>query len=406
MKNKALVLGLYINGYSIIRELAKDPSIRIIGLDYNKANIGFASRYLSERYAVDYNGKDEILLNFLLNYGKKQDEKIVIYPTHDHHTKFLAEYNNELKDYYHMPINPKTIPIVLNKKNQYSMCEKIGIPYPKTIFISSSEELDKSIIEIKKMLYPVVIKPFSRAENPAICFDFRLIKIDDFTDFEKFLPTLKNYVNHGFLISEIVPGEPDNIWVYHGYLDEESDVIAGWTGRKLTQRPYYFGVFSSGRCEINPVVEELGIKLLKAFDTRLGEPEFKYDIRDNKYKLMEINPRYDMWHIVGTQGGVNLPLIQYYHMVCEKNKLERMQKKQSKKFAHIVFMESELLNITDHKPRSKFIKNSINSLMLKNKIWAIANYSDPLPGIKNLLKFNLIKAIAGKILPRTVKKLF
>ncbi len=392
-----MVLGLYVNGYSIIRELAKDPSIIIVGLDYNRSNIGFASKYLSERYVVEYNGKDDILFDFLLNYGKKQDEKIVIYSTHDHHTKVFAKYYNELKDYYHIPINLDTIPSVLSKKNQYSMCEKIGIPYPKTIFIKSHEELYRANIEIRKMLFPLIIKPFSRADNPANGFDFRLMEIKDQSDFADILPKLRNYVDHGILISEIVPGEPDNIWAYTGYLDEKSEVIAGWTGRKLTQRPYYFGVFSSARCEINPIVEEQGIRLLKAFDfIGIGEPEFKYDYRDNKYKLMEINPRYMMWHIVGMKGGVNLPLIQFYHMTGEKNKLEKMPKEQRKEFAHIVFMESEILNIIDHRPKYKYIKNSINSVMLKNRIWAIANYDDPLPGIKNLLNFNLIRGIIGR----------
>ena len=94
------------------------------------------------------------------------------------------------------------------------------------------------------MLFPVLVKPFSRAQNPA-GFDFRVIKINDYSEFEHSIPILKNYINHGILISEIVPGEPDNIWAYTGYFDEKSEVIAGWTGRKLTQRPYYFGVFSS-----------------------------------------------------------------------------------------------------------------------------------------------------------------
>lgn len=398
MSNKALVIGLYINGYSIIRELAKDPSIRIVGLDYEK-KIGIASRYLSEKYVVKYNGNDKILLNFLIKYGKEQNEKIVIYPTHDHHTKFLAKYYDDLIHYYCIPINPETIPIVIDKKNQYLMCEKIGIPYPKTIFVNTQKEFEESIIKIKKMVFPLLIKPFSRAENPSGGFAFRVIEIKNHSDFEKILPALKDYVNHGFLISEIVPGEPDNIWAYTGYLNDKSEVIAGWTGRKLTQRPYYFGVFSSARCEFNPVVEEQGIKLLKAFNfIGSGEPEFKYDHRDDKYKLMEINPRYMMWHIVGMQGGVNLPLIQYYHVTGRNNELEKMQKKQNKKFAHIVFMESELLNVIDHKPKSKYMKNIINSIMLKNKIWAIMNYSDLLPCVKNFLQLNLIKAMAAQIL--------
>jgi D-aspartate ligase len=397
MNNKALVIGLYVNGYSIIRELAKDLSIRIVGLDYEK-KIGFASRYLCERYIVGYNENDNVLLDFLIKYGKEQSEKIVIFPTHDHHARLLAKYYYDLINYYYIPINPETIPIVIDKKNQYLMCEKIGIPYPKTIFINTQREFEELTIQIKKLVYPLVIKPLSRAENPIGGFAFRVIEIKNYSEFEKILPSLKDYVNHGFLISEIVPGEPDNIWAYTGYLNDRSKVIAGWTGRKLTQRPYYFGVFSTARCEFNPIIEEQGIKLLKAFNfIGIGEPEFKYDYRDNKYKLMEINPRYMMWHIAGMQGGVNLPLIQYYHMTGQNNKLENMQKKQDKKFAHIVFMESELLNVIDHKPKTKYIINVINSIMLKNKIWAIMNHRDPLPGIRNLLQFNLIRAICAHI---------
>src|SRR4030067_3480528 len=99
-----------------------------------------------------------------------------------------------------------------------------------------------------------------------------------------------------------------------------------------------------------------------------------------------------MWHIVGMQGGVNLPLIQYYHMTGRKNQLEDMQKKQNKKFAHLVFMESEILNVIDHKPKSKYVKNVINSIMLKNKIWAIMNFGDPLPFVRNFIQLHLIKA--------------
>jgi predicted ATP-grasp superfamily ATP-dependent carboligase len=42
--------------------------------------------------------------------------------------------------------------------------------------------------------------------------------------------------------------------------------------------------------------------------------EFKYDARDDQYKLLEINGRAWSWVKLAAFSGVNLPLIQYYDL--------------------------------------------------------------------------------------------
>ena len=62
-----------------------------------------------------------------------------------------------------------------------------------------------------------------------------------------------------------------------------------------------------------------GRKLLNGMDIKgIAQPEFKYDFRDQKYKLMEINLRSMMWHRVGNLSGVNLQYSQYLDALGEK----------------------------------------------------------------------------------------
>ena len=46
----------------------------------------------------------------------------------------------------------------------------------------------------------------------------------------------------------------------------------------------------------------------------ISQVEFKYDARDDQYKLLEINGRAWSWIKLPAFSGVNLPLIQYYDL--------------------------------------------------------------------------------------------
>ena len=49
----------------------------------------------------------------------------------------------------------------------------------------------------------------------------------------------------------------------------------------------------------------------------LSQVEFKRDVRDGGFKLMEINPRLWQWHGLATACGVDLPRIAYADLVGE-----------------------------------------------------------------------------------------
>ena len=74
----------------------------------------------------------------------------------------------------------------------------------------------------------------------------------------------------------------------------------------------------------------------------IAESEFKYDARDGKYKLMEINHRSTMWHRAGNISGVNVQYAQYLDAL---GLTVPIQKQIKDKNIHYVYFKHELINL-------------------------------------------------------------
>lgn len=373
----AVVLSAHVNALHIIRQLGIE-NIPIICIADNNLYMGLHSKHITQNIIIDYSKDDLALYEGLLEIGKKLKRKGVIFPTDDEHVRILSEYYNELNKYYYIAVNPYNKDNIISKEYQYKICSEISVPYPKSYYLKSNKDIDVFIEGAVDMMYPIIIKPLSRADSSQDIF--RVIEICSADELKEALPVLHKHIDVGYIASEIIPGEPDQLWTYGCYCDSNSNVIAGFTGKKLTQRPYYFGVFSTARYVKNDIVSEQGKRLLEAVKhIGLSQVEFKYDYRDNKYKLMEINPRYWMWHGVGIKDDISLALIHYYHIKGDMESFEKLNKEQSDKVAHIVFFFSEIVNIIDNKPRIKFIKNFFKAMALPNTIEAIFDIKDIKP---------------------------
>ena len=83
--------------------------------------------------------------------------------------------------------------------------------------------------------------------------------------------------------------------------------------RRTRQYPIQFG-FNSTFVETieQREVEEAACRFLSALRYRgMVEAEFKYDARDGRYKLLDVNPRAWTWTALGAAAGVDFPLIQW-----------------------------------------------------------------------------------------------
>ncbi len=385
-KATAVVLGGYVNSLSLVRELAPGRMpVWVLDCQHNAAHW---SRYATRGFVRAYLNDDKAFIEALCELGEQMNGKGVLFPTHDYHVKMMAENKELLSRYYHVQINPDSAMKIISKQWQYELCDRIGVPHPQTVYCNNPDQAAAFTDMAKNLQFPLLLKPFSRASDAYRGDAFRAERVDNIQELKALFDSIPRLREGRFLASEIIPGGPENIWAFTGYCDSPGHVMAGWTGRKLTQRPRDFGVFSTAETRMDETVDRQGRALLEASEhLGIGEPEFKYDARDGKYKLTEINPRAMMWHIVGYFGGVNLPLIQYYHLTGDAEACRKLCVAQNPRPKRLVFMTFELMNILDHRPKLAYIKSAIRSLFLRRKRFAIFWINDPLPWVQHVCFF-------------------
>ena len=368
-----LVLGGHVNGYSIIQELYEKKVREIILFAYSRELATYSNK-IKKFVLID---KTPESLHQKIEKLHTVYEKIIVFPTDDLQLENLHKLYNKINSFCFLPFNPENLQSCLDKHVQYSYCEKLGIPYPKTIYIQEKKDLKN----IELIQFPILLKPSKRDDLKGKVF--RNLKIDSPDDLNKVKKEMENYLDAGikFLASEIIPGDDDCIYAYVAYRDMNGKILNEWTGKKLAQYPDSFGVFASASNEAPEDVKIQGRKLLNGMDIKgIAQPEFKYDSRDKKYKLMEINLRSMMWHRVGNLSGVNLQYSQYLDAMGEKV-CSQVQIKN--KDIHFIYLKYEIINLIR---RRKYLRTFIRNLKESDETYiAVYDIQDIKPFLKDYM---------------------
>ncbi len=367
----ALVLGGYVNGYSIIKELHEKRIEEIILFGCSRELASYSNK-IKKFVLID--GTPDSLRREIEKLHQEY-EKIIIFPTNDLQLEHLNTIYTEIHSFCFLPFNHENLLACLDKYVQYSYCEKLGVPYPKTILLQKKEDLEN----INTLQFPVLLKPNKREDLKIKIF--RNLKIGKPGDLKKLNKKIEKYLDSGikFLASEIIPGDGDCIYAYVGYRDKNGRTLNEWTGKKLSQYPDNFGVFSAASNEAPEEVLLQGRTLLNGMDIQgIAQPEFKYDYRDKKYKLMEINLRSMMWHRVGNLSGVNLQYTQYLDALGKKVS-PQVQVKNKK--IHYLYMKHEIKNLI---MRRNYIRTFLRNITESDEThFAIYDKRDIKPFLKD-----------------------
>lgn len=372
MKTAAVVLGGYVNGYSIIKELHEE-GVENIALFHSGRSIAGFSNKVGHISIIDQT--PEMLLKEL----RKLNEKfglIVVFPTDDSQVENLYHIREEIKDFCYLPMNFQNIIQSLDKYYQYTICETVNIPYPKSFSVRTILDLDK----ITQLTFPVLIKPSTRVD--IVNNVFRNLYLETMDGYLKSKERLEGFVGDGieFIVSEFIPGDDSNIYAYTCYRSQGGKIENEWTGKKLTQFPDNYGVFSSSSNEAPDEVLKQGRALVEALDAfGIVEPEFKYDSRDQQYKLMEVNFRSMMWHRTGKVSGVSL----HKNMLDYAGGFTPNKVTQSKyPVVHFVYMLHEIGNLIGRKGYWENFKHNVWGGDVR--VWAIYERKDIKPFIYSL----------------------
>ena len=113
------------------------------------------------------------------------------------------------------------------------------------------------------------------------------------------------------VVQECVPGPESRLESYHVYVDAAGRTAGEFAGRKLRTHPAAYGhttaltitdtadVLAQGRL----VVGTLGLRGVAKVDFKRGP--------DGELYVLEVNPRFHLWHHAGARAGVNIPALVY-----------------------------------------------------------------------------------------------
>jgi predicted ATP-grasp superfamily ATP-dependent carboligase len=303
----ALVLGSYITGLGVIRSLGR-KGIPVICLDSDRKQVGFYSKYCNGIKSPNAVFKEEQYIDLLLEIGELMNYKGVLIPASDIEIFAILKNKSKLVKYYNFIMSDLPISeLLINKSLLYKTLEKLDIKYPKTFYPDNLEKLMEISEEVE---YPCIIKP-------ALSCYFRL-------DFNKKLFIVKskeeliadwkkaNNQNHEVLVQEIIPGKVENMYGLNTYFRKGFKPRNIFMYQRIREWPHNFG----NGCFIQkadiPELEKIVIDLVSKINFQgIIDAEFKKDLRDNSFKLIEINARPWMQNSLASRYGVNVAYLAY-----------------------------------------------------------------------------------------------
>ena len=252
------------------------------------------SKYLSGGFVWETTGDaaddPRLLLDALTRVAERIGGPAILVPTDDAAAIFVAEHGEKLADRFHFPRPPAGLPRALaSKRGLYRLCEQLGISCPKAMVPLSRAEVEAFL---EDATFPVVVKgaePWLLPKDAGVRSTTIARSPDELLDLYQ---RVEGHPATGLLLQEYIPPEAGEDWFYHGYCDQASACLVGFTGRKLRSYPAHAGSTSLGRWVPNEELRRQAEELFPALSYRgLMDLDYRLDRRDGRYKLLDFNPR-------------------------------------------------------------------------------------------------------------------
>jgi predicted ATP-grasp superfamily ATP-dependent carboligase len=194
-----------------------------------------------------------------------------------------------------------------DKRAMNARADELGIAHPLTRQARSRDEL-KSL----GMTFPVILKPAVREGRNAFV-DAKAWRANDEATLCARYDEAKALVgNETIMIQELIPGDGTAQYSY-GSVWHRGKPVASLVAQRRRQYPVEFG-FTSTLVETieQPQIEAEACRFLASLDySGLVEVEFKYDARDRRYKILDVNARAWSWLALGRTAGVDFAALQW-----------------------------------------------------------------------------------------------
>lgn len=313
-----VLIGADINVYSVARAFHERYGVKSIA--YGRMLLGAIkhSRIINFRTDKDIFEPEHFVETMRLLGEKLQAEgkTAFLIGCSDPAVEMIIDNKQKLEDLFIMPyIDRELKDNMLNKKAFYALCDEHGMPHPDTAVHRFGEPVSDCGLR-----YPIVVKP----TNTILYWEHRfqgIEKVYYVNNLEQLNKIVSLIYEGGYdddlIFQEFIPGDDTKIWTPTYYSDKHGRVKMMTLGHVLLEEHVPTARGNDAAILVQHVPELM--QQLKSFLEAIGYIGFcncdmKYDERDGKYKMFEVNIRQGRsnYHVTACGNNIAELLVEDY----------------------------------------------------------------------------------------------
>jgi D-aspartate ligase len=275
------------------------------------------SRYLTGAFVWDTHrlGVGQ-LMDGMTAIAEHLGRPAVLVPTDDFAAIFISEQARALARWFLFPRPPETLPrIVADKKQLYFLCERLCVPAPRSVFPGSLSDVQEFIAQAT---FPVVVKIARSWQLPVQMAATSIVRTA-----EHLIALYQQVIdqpNSDLVFQEYIPPQHAEDWFFHGYFNAQSECLVSFTGRKLRSYPPFAGPTTLGQSEGNDALQRQAEALLRDISySGIVDLDYRFDRRDNQYKLVDFNPRVGaQFRLFQEESGTDVVRALYFDLTLSR----------------------------------------------------------------------------------------
>lgn len=240
---------------------------------------------------------------------KERADKLLVIASNENYAELAIRHKEELEPHYILPfISEELMDQVVYKERFYEMCEEYGLDYPDTVIFKKGMDPEMEL----PFDFPMVVKP----SDSMTYFNAQFVgkkKAYVLHDKETFINTIRQIYTSTYtdslIIQDYIPGNDTVMRVLNAYVDQHGKVRMMCLGRVVLEdyTPILIGNYVGIIGEENHEIYAMYKKFLEEIGFRgYANIDLKYDRRDGKYKIFELNIRQGRSSYFVTANGYNM----------------------------------------------------------------------------------------------------
>ncbi|MDD6095417.1 MAG: ATP-grasp domain-containing protein [Clostridia bacterium] len=306
-------LGADLNCYNFARAFHEAYGVKSYAFGRYAISATKYSKIINFKIVPDIDNEETMLRELTAFAEQHKGKRLYLFGCTDDYAAMIIRRHRELPEYICPCPSEELYGSIQKKAEFYEMCEKHGIPYPKTAVFTSTPEAQDITAEKLGFEYPIVVKPSSSVDYWKHPFD-TMKKVYFANTPEEAVEIIAEIYASGYpdkmILQKLIPGGDSNMRVLTAFSDKNGKVRAMCLGHTMVEEHTPHGLGNHAAIVTEPVTDlAIAENIRKMLEDCKYTGFSNFDIKDageDGFKVFEINLRQGRSNYYVTSCGMNI----------------------------------------------------------------------------------------------------